>query len=82
MIFPRGQWSCVMPFKQNRKLKYDFFLGSLRDKKGFVLKTFSHLKSINLFYLGISSKDEITELHRQTETSQIPKKQEYGYFHG
>lgn len=34
----------------------------MRDKKRFVLKTFSHLKSINLFYLGTSSKDEITEL--------------------
>lgn len=58
------------------------FLVSLRDKKRFVLKTFSHLKSINLFYLGTSSKDEITELHRWTETSQIPKKHESGYFHG
>lgn len=53
----------------------------MRDKKRFVLKTFSHLKSINLFYLGTSSKDEITELHRWTETSQIPKKHESGYFH-
>jgi len=25
VIFPGGQWSSVMPFKKNRKLKYDFF---------------------------------------------------------
>lgn len=24
VIFPGGQWSCAMPFKQNRKLKYVF----------------------------------------------------------
>lgn len=38
------------------------FLDFLRDEKRFVLKTFSRLKSINLLYLGTSSKDEITEL--------------------
>lgn len=38
------------------------FLDFLRDEKRFVLKTFSHLKSINLLYLGTSSKDEITAL--------------------
>lgn len=82
VIFPDGQWTCVMPFKQNRKLKYVFFIYILRDKKRFVLKTFSRLKSINLFYLRTSSEDEITELHGWTETSQIPQKQESGYFHG
>lgn len=40
------------------------FLYFLRDEKRFVLKTFSHLKSINIFYLGTNSEDEITELHR------------------
>lgn len=59
-----------------------FFLDFLRDKKRFVLKTFSRLKSINLFYVGTRSEDEITELHGWTETSQIPQKHESGYFHG
>lgn len=58
------------------------FLDFLRDEKRFVLKTFSRLKSINLLYLGTSSKDEITELCGWTETSQIPRKQKSGYFHG
>lgn len=58
------------------------FLDFLRDKKRFVLKTFSRLKSINLFYLGTSSKDEITELRWWSETSQISWKQDSGYFHG
>lgn len=53
------------------------FLYFLRDKKRFVLKTLSRLKSINVFYLGTSSEDEIIELHRLTETSQIPQKPGY-----
>lgn len=53
------------------------FLYFLRDKKRFVLKTLSRLKSINVFYLGTSSEDEIIELHRLTETSQIPWKPGY-----
>lgn len=80
VIFPWRQWNCVMPFKQNRilfKQNKTIFLYFLRDKKRFVLKTLSRLKSINVFYLGTSSEDEITELHRLTETSQIPQKPGY-----
>lgn len=58
------------------------FLYFLRDEKRFVLKTFSHLKSINIFYLGTNSEDEITELHRWTETSQIIQKQGFGSLQG